>query len=306
MLAFCLYKYFPFGGLQRDFIRVASECRERGYEIRVYTLSWEGEVPKGFDVIVVPVQAITNHTRYHKFYEWVESHLQEYPVKGVIGFNKMPGLDVYYAADPCYEEKAQTQRGFLYRSIPRYRHFSAFEKAVFEPESDTEILMISNVQKPLFLKHYDTPEDRFHLLPPGITTDRIAPENGDEIGRKLREEFGVGDDEYLLLMVGSGFITKGLDRVLLGMDAMPDELRSKTKLIAIGQDNPNAFRRMAGRLGLAEQVTILSGRGDIPRFLLGADLLVHPAYSENTGTVILEAIVAGLPVLATDVCGYAG
>ena len=34
-------------------------------------------------------------------------------------------------------------------------------------------------------------------------------------------------------------------------------------------------------------------------------MLIHPAYNENTGTVLLEALVAGLPVLCTDVCGYA-
>ena len=49
----------------------------------------------------------------------------------------------------------------------------------------------------------------------------------------------------------------------------------------------------------------MKGRDDIPRFLMGADLLVHPAYVENTGTVLLEAMVAGLPVVATDNCGYA-
>ena len=32
---------------------------------------------------------------------------------------------------------------------------------------------------------------------------------------------------------------------------------------------------------------------------------MHPAYAENTGTVLLEAVVAGLPVIVTDVCGYA-
>ncbi len=50
---------------------------------------------------------------------------------------------------------------------------------------------------------------------------------------------------------------------------------------------------------------ILSGREDIPHFLLGADVLIHPAYNENTGTVFLEAMASGLPVLVTDVCGYA-
>ena len=34
-------------------------------------------------------------------------------------------------------------------------------------------------------------------------------------------------------------------------------------------------------------------------------MLLHPAYYENSGMVILEAVVAGLPVLVTDNCGYA-
>ena len=34
-------------------------------------------------------------------------------------------------------------------------------------------------------------------------------------------------------------------------------------------------------------------------------MLIHPAYNENTGTILLEAVVAGLPVLVTAVCGYA-
>ena len=36
-LAFCLYKFFPFGGLQRDFLRIALACQARGHAIRVYT-----------------------------------------------------------------------------------------------------------------------------------------------------------------------------------------------------------------------------------------------------------------------------
>ena len=304
-LAFCLYKYFPFGGSQRDFLRIARECQDRGYRIRVYTLSWQGEVPAGFNVVLVPVNAVTNHKRYERFSDWVQDDLGRNPVTGVIGFNKMPDLDIYYAADPCYEEKAQTQRGHLYRTIPRYRHFSNFEKAVFDPDARTQILMISDVQKPLFLKHYNTPLDRFHELPPGISRDRIRPPEAEEVRAGFRAEYGLAEDDLLLLLVGSGFITKGLDRVLKGMTALPPGLLERTHLIVVGQDNPVPFERQARRLGVSNRVRILRGRDDVPRFLLGADLLVLPAYSENTGTVILEAIVSGLPVLVTDVCGYA-
>ena len=304
-LAFCLYKYFPHGGLQRDFMRIALECQARGHAIRVYTPIWEGEVPAGFDVRVAPIKAFFNHHRNEKFSAWLAADLARDPVDRVVGFNKMPGLDVYYAADGCYEDKAQTLRAPIYKRWGRYKHFADYERAVFAPESKTEILMISEVQQPLFVKHYGTPAERFHLLPPGIAQDRRAPANAGEIRAEFRREFKLADDDLLLVQIGSGFKTKGLDRSLKAVAALPEALRSRTRMIAIGQDDPAPFQRQAQGLGLAAQVSILPGRSDIPRFLLGADLLIHPAYNENTGTVLLEALVAGLPVLTTAVCGYA-
>jgi UDP-glucose:(heptosyl)LPS alpha-1,3-glucosyltransferase len=304
-LAFVLYKYFPFGGLQRDFMRIALECQRRGHAIRVYTMIWEGDIPEGFEVLIAPVKALFNHKRNEKFTAWVEADLARRPVDRVIGFNKMPGLDVYYAADPCFEDKAQTLRNGLYRRWGRYKHFSDYERAVFAPESKTEVLMISEVQQPLFVKHYATPAKRFHLLPPGIAADRRAPANAAEIRAEFRREFKLGDDDLLLVQIGSGFKTKGLDRSLKAVAALPRELKKRTRLIVIGQDDPKPFLLQMKALGISDQVDILKGRSDIPRFLLGADLLIHPAYNENTGTVLLEALVAGLPVLVTDVCGYA-
>lgn len=304
-LAFCLYKYFPFGGLQRDFLRIALACQAAGAAVRVYALSWQGEVPAGFERVIVPVRAWSNARRYAKFSAWVARDLAARPVDRVVGFNKMPGLDVYFAADACYEEKARSLRHPLYRLSGRYRHFAAYERAVFAPASPTQILLIAPAQQAVFQQYYATPAARFHVLPPGIARDRRAPANAAEIRAGFRREFGLADDDFLLLQVGSGFKTKGLDRSLLALAHLPVSLRERTRLMAIGQDEPSGFRRMAAGLGLAERVAILAGRSDIPRFLLGADLLIHPAYNENTGTVLLEALVAGLPVLCTAVCGYA-
>ncbi|WP_322615564.1 glycosyltransferase family 4 protein [Pseudomonas sp. BIC9C] len=304
-LAFVLYKYFPFGGLQRDFMRIALECQKRGHQIRVYTLIWEGDVPPGFEVLVAPVKAFFNHRRNEKLSEWMEADLARRPVDRLIGFNKMPGLDVYYAADGCFEDKAQNLRNSLYRRWGRYRHFAEYERAVFARDARTEVLMISEVQQPLFIKHYDTPLERFHLLPPGIAQDRRRPADADEIRAGFRAEFSLKDDELLLVQIGSGFKTKGVDRSLKALAALPAELRKRTRLFVIGQDDPKLFQMQSATLGLGDNVTFLKGRSDIPRFLLGADLLIHPAYNENTGTVLLEALVAGLPVLVSAVCGYA-
>jgi UDP-glucose:(heptosyl)LPS alpha-1,3-glucosyltransferase len=305
LIGFALFKYFPFGGLQRDFLRVAAESIRRGYAIRVYTLSWEGPVPEGIDLVEVPVAAVTNHRRYERFAEWVMDDIRWRPVDCLVGFNKMPGLDIYYAADSCYEEKAQQLRAPLYRLTGRYRLFSSFERSVFDPDGDVDVMLITEHQKDQFQKFYDTPDERLNILPPGISNDRRYGEDADAIRREFREEFGVADDDVLLLLIGSGFITKGLDRALLAIAALPDDVKRRVRFFVIGQDNPRQFLKLAEDLGVADKLTIFSGRDDIPRFLQGSDVMVHPAYMESGGIVLLEALVAGLPVLATDVCGFA-
>src|SRR5690606_2295489 len=196
-----------------------------------------------------------------------------------------------------------TLRNPIYRRWGRYKHFAEYERAVFDPQAKTEILMISEVQQPLFVKHYGTPAERFHLLPPGIAADRRAPANAGVILARPRADFGLRSDELLLVQIGSGFKTKGVDRSLKALAALPRELKQRTRLLVIGQDDPKPFKLQAKALGVSSMVEFLKGRSDIPRFLLGADLLIHPAYNENTGTVLLEALVAGLPVLVSDVCG---
>jgi UDP-glucose:(heptosyl)LPS alpha-1,3-glucosyltransferase len=303
--AFCLYRYFPFGGLQRDFLRIAKECVRRGHSVDVFTMLWEGEKDPDLNIHIVPTSGWQNHTRAQHFATQLQTHFTETRYDLIVGFNKMPGLDVYYAADTCYQAKAREKHGILYRLTPRYRHLVNYENAVFNKHAHTDILLISSLQQPEFMSLYQTQEKRFHLLPPGIARDRIAPPNAEEIRTQTRQEFHISENEFLLLMVGSGFKTKGLDRTLTALAALPEGLKSRCHLFIIGKDSSSAFKKQAQQLGILNRVQFLGGRDDVARFLLAADLLLHPAYNENTGTVLLEALVSGLPVLTTDVCGYA-
>ncbi len=287
-------------------MKMARECLRRGHRVRVYVGLWDAPSPsEDLELILVPARALASHRRYQRFSAWVDAHLQRHPVDLLVGMNKMPGLDVYYAGDSCYEEKAQTQRTALYRLLPRYRHFARFERAVFEPNAGTEILTISDQEVPVFRRHYATPPQRFHPLPPGIDRDRAAPPDAAGARAAFRSEFALGPDHHVLLFVGSGFIKKGLDRALLALEALPTDLAADTRLLVVGNDNPAQFQRMAARLGVADRVQFFAGRDDIPRFMHGADGLLLPAYDENAGMVILEAMIAGLPALVTRNCGYA-
>ncbi|MDA1369186.1 MAG: glycosyltransferase family 4 protein [Proteobacteria bacterium] len=304
-LSFLIYSYFPYGGQQRDFLRIVNECINRGHEVDVYTLSWQGENPEQVNLIKVPVKALTRVKLYQRFTAWVHDALSGQPKHPVIGFSKMPNLDFYFAADPCFAEKAETQRAAYYRFTARYRHFRNYEAAVFGAGSTTQVFILSPQQRTAFVKYYPDCGERLHELPPGISPDRKVERRDNEVRKAFRHEFSIAEDEKLVLQVGSGFKVKGVDRSLRAIASLPDEVRMSTRYLLVGQDKPASFQRLAEQLHIADRVAIISGRDDIPRFLAGADLLLHPAYVESAGYVLLEATIAGLPVLTTASCGYA-
>jgi len=303
-IVFCLFKYFPYGGMQRDFLRIASECARRGHEIHVYTMHWDGEKDPSLHIHQLKVKGRTNHARAKAFSRMVGELIAGPDRPLVVGFNKMAHLDIYYAADVCYQSRVKVSRGFFYRLMPRYRTYLALEKAVFADEP-TEILLLSAAQQAEYAACYGTDTKRFHLLPPGITRDRLAPPDAALQRAAKRKKLRLADDQLMLLMVGSGYRTKGLDRAILSLAALPEPLRSRCHLYVVGKGDAAPYRRQAKELMLDHQLHMMGPRQDVLPYLLAADLLLHPSYHENTGTVLLEAMAAGLPVLTTAVCGYA-
>lgn len=306
-LAFLLYKYFPYGGMQRDFAGFVKHSQALGYHCRVYCIDWQGERLDGIDLRRVPARGLTRHQRNQRFTEWVSGDLATDPVEAVIGFNKMPGLDVYFAADSCFLDSALNERGALYRLSGRFKHFADYERRVFEVSGRTEVLLISESERRKFERHYHTPASRMHMLPPGISRDRRRPPDAERRRDKARDKLGIGKSELLFLFLGSDYERKGLDRVITGLAEL-DQRRSDitTKLLVVGHDRPGRYKRLARQSKIADSVVFLGARDDVADLLLAADALVHPARSEAAGIVLLEALVAGLPVIVSDVCGYAG
>ncbi len=286
-------------------LRTAIELVKRGHQVEIFTMSWDGDLVPDIKVHVLPQSGLFNYRRYQKFIDVVFAHINAQHFDYVFGYNRMAGLDAHFAADPCFIERAHKQRGFLYRLLPRSRWFAACEKAIFAHDSKTEILAVSLLEKENFQKWYGTQSERFHYIPPFLSPERFVLQDKQAMRAYLRKAFGFAEDDFVFLLTGSGFAMKGLDRAILAIAALPEQLRANVRLVAVGQDNPKNFSKMAKKLGLEKNVIISKGRPDIPQLMQGADVCIHPAYRENTGLVILEALACGAPVLVTASCGYA-
>ncbi len=288
-------------------LRIAHDCVNAGHEVTIYTGEWRGDMPDArIRVEILPSRGWLNHQRHQSLIDAMLQALVKSPVDLVVGFNRMAGLDVYYAADPCYIEKAHEDRSWLYRLTGRYRFFAAAEKAVMGAQGDCQILLLTEREKRSFQQWYNTPDARFHLLPPSIPLDKFSNKNREACRAYTRQQFDLPADAKVVLTVGSAFVRKGVDRVIDAMAALPGELLENTWLIAIGEYESNSnMQAYCEKRGVQNHCIQAGGRADVADLMVGADVFAHPARSELAGIVLIEAMTAGLPVLVTDVCGYA-
>ena len=119
---------------------------------------------------------------------------------------------------------------------------------------------------------------------------------------EVRAESGVGDEALLLLGLAKLTRRKGFDLLLTALARLGDDPRW---VFALGGDGPEAepLAARAAELGLSERVRFLGRRDDVPELLDAADLFVMPSRAEGLGVAALEAMAAGLPVIASRVGG---
>ena len=305
-LAFVIERYFEFGGLQRNMRQFAVACANAGHAVTVFTGRWDGPGEPSIDIEIVGFKAWSNHRTLKKMEDFVRSLRQKNEFDCITGFNRIAGLDVYYGGDVCLKAKLEQQGQLWRRFLPRYRTYLQMEEAVFNPASNADIMLISVNEAEKFQSIYKTTSDRIHLLPAGIDRDRLVPNPLPGEKRSLfRKQLGMRDDELLILTVGSSFRTKGIDRAINAIASLPKDIKKRCRYIVVGLGNESKFRAIAQKAGLAERITFTGGRGDIANFYHAADVLIHPARTENTGNTLLEAMVTGLSVIATGNCGYA-
>ncbi len=303
-ILFLLFDYFPFGGLQRDCLAIARLCASRGHEVTIFTRTWRGEQPKEIQVRLFGRHGWTNVARNRNWLRQLETELPASRFDCIAGFNKLPGLDVYYGADPCFVAKARQTKSWWYRQMPRYRHYANLERAVFARGLQTQLLMLTDRDRTQYQEVFGTEAERFYLLPPNATRRTFTAEQQRAMREKIRSTSGWPAATRLILFVGSDFQRKGLDRALaafasLTPSAVPEQL------VVIGDRQPGKFAALSRSLGVANRVHFLGGRHDVPDWMMAADVLIHPARVETAGIVLLEALTFGLPVLATAACGYA-
>jgi glycosyltransferase involved in cell wall biosynthesis len=137
--------------------------------------------------------------------------------------------------------------------------------------------------------------DRFTVIPTGLD---IAPYKEAD-GASLRAEWNWPDDK-IIISVGRLAEEKNWGTLLQAF-ALALKEQPNLRLVLVG-DGPQAqaLRQLAGELGIMERV-LFTGRvpfDQVPKYLKAADLFTFASVTETQGLATLEAMAAGLPVVA--------
>ena len=149
------------------------------------------------------------------------------------------------------------------------------------------------------------PSDRVRVIPNPVEVP--VRRRDDPAIESLRQELA-GGREYLLLTAGVLTPRKNVPRTLHALAGLTG---LDFTFIVAGRDDPGrpgsdqAVLEAIRETGLADRVSMLGFREDIPDLMLASDLLIHAPDSEGFGRVYIEAMAAGLPVVCTPVGGLA-
>jgi glycosyltransferase involved in cell wall biosynthesis len=121
------------------------------------------------------------------------------------------------------------------------------------------------------------------------------------VGAGVRAELGIGADELVVAIVAVLRPGKGHDVAIAAVDALRDRFPGLRLLIA--GDGPARPEVAAAAARLGDAAVMAGHRGDVMALLDAADVLLHPSAADAFPTILLEALAAGVPILATAVGG---
>lgn len=316
---FAYYLPLPSGAALRH-NRLAEELVEGDRRIFVLTPKWDGTSPferiNGVDVVRVPLpqqgrrslklivfsmRATIELIRRRKEYSILHSFHYTVPFMPPLVVAKLLGKSVILE-DTLIPGKASKLsvrvKNFIERASLRFYD---------------RIVVISSPLRKNVLRAFVPPE-KVLLLPPSVDTDRytsISPQERSEI----RSSIGFTEDDVVICFIGAIVPRKGVD-VLIDAFTRVASANDRNRLLIVGGEKQTpelrdfgvALRTKLQRAGLSASVVFtghVKDENKIIDCLHMADIFAFPSRREGFGTVLIEAMAAGLPCVCGEMEGVA-
>lgn len=315
------------GGAELYLQRLLVALSSGGHELHLFTEAW-AHAPKGVIVHSIPVIG-SRAERPRRFAETARAELARQTFDCVFSLDRTLKQDVYRAGDGVHQVWIERRRQFApwWRKpfVCRgafHRAMTALEAETFRSENTGHIIANSEMVRREILHRFRFPAERIHVVRNGVDVARF--QSGDRAATRAR--FGVAEDEFLLLFVGSGWERKGLAFLLQTMvrchERSPRWRRHFLKGVSLAQAGatrtlshadsascgPDRIKLLVvgkDRIPLRHppNVVFAGTMADTEHAYAAADLFAFLPIYEPSANVVFEALAAGLPVVTSSLNG---
>ncbi len=162
------------------------------------------------------------------------------------------------------------------------------------------VIVLSRQNREEMIGHFRAPAGRISIVPNGLDTP--AGLTGGEI-RKVREEMGAGEGRFLVAAAGRLTVQKGFEHLIRALELLD---RSDVRAVIAGEGPlKDELERSVRERGLSSGVALTGFREDVWKIFCAADAVVIPSLYEGLPLVLIEAMAAGKPVIASNIYGLA-
>ncbi len=149
---------------------------------------------------------------------------------------------------------------------------------------------------------FNVPENKIWVVPNGLDPRKFAERHPDRIA--VRKKFGVGDSEKLILFVGRLTHQKGCEYLIRALPSIAKYQDAKLVIVGDGyQRGELEHEAFSGGEGWRIRFTGFIPDNEVVDLMLSADVMAVPSVYEPFGVVALEAMAAGIPVVASNIDG---
>ena len=181
----------------------------------------------------------------------------------------------------------------------------AIERKLIREGEKSWFLPVSTLAMEAFKQEYKELSGQWQVVHPGVDVARFSQPDRIACRNEVRERYGIGASDILLLFVGMNFEVKGLDTIIAALakarNAQPD---ANIRLLVVGRGDKAKYGKLAQSLGVAEAVTFAGTKvAGLERYYRAADAFIMLSRFDTFGMVVLEAMAAGLPAIVSPKVG---
>lgn len=167
----------------------------------------------------------------------------------------------------------------------------------------TDTLMTINPEDYAAAKTFHYKKNGGPVYIPGVGVDVRGIQNDRGDRTELRKELGIPEDAFVLYSIGELIPRKNHRFVIETLAPLVREDPSLHYCIAGSGKLTEELTELIRSLGLEGQIHLLGFRKDARKLMYAMDLFVFPSFQEGLPVAVMEAMAAGLPVIASDIRG---